>query len=150
MNLLTRWFVALLGTPIVGFLVVAFESRLESTVREILSRPALMDDAAIRADAFMYPLLAIGFVVLSWLYVVPLAWVLRRKHIIIAALVIAIPFWLAAAVFFRSPTLDPTMLTTTAVLAAFVGLPVFASAFVASFAVRPNPSFKRTRLRRSA
>jgi hypothetical protein len=143
MNYISRWLLATIGTPTVGLLAIAGASVSESLVRMALGRPALLDDAAIRAEEIMNPLLVVGFVVLSWIYVAPLAWALRRRRRSLAALTISLPIWLLTTAVLHAPAVDSSPLVTASVIAAFVGVPVFVSAVVAGFAVRPNPSIER-------
>ena len=149
MNSLARWMLAAVGAPIAGAFALKGATALEILVRTLFGKAAILDDAAARADAIVTPLLAIGYVVLCCIYVLPLSQVVRSLHYLLAPALIAAPPLFVAIALFHRPGLDFFPMTMLA-MASFVGLPMFMSALAVRLIVGPNNSFQPTPLRGAA
>lgn len=131
-----RLFTAAIGAPLAGLLVVMAISAIE---HHFYGAAANQDNGALRAQEIVGPLLKPAFVIVCWLYVVPVSWFLTRPGIPppAAALLLTLPVWFVATALLYAPSLDQFWVTA-AVIAVLVGLPVLAAALVATSACRPK------------
>jgi hypothetical protein len=126
---------AAIGAPLAGLLFV----RAIIAIAHGLYGPGNQDSDALRAQEIIGPLLKPAFVILCWVYVVPVSWFLTRLGVRapFAALLLTLPVWIGATAVFYTPAFHQFWVTV-AVSAEFAGLPVFAAALVATTACRPN------------
>lgn len=125
----------LVGAPIAGLLTGAVCDELESAVRSLIGKPALVDDAAIRAAQLIDPLLLILFLGYCSFWIVPIVWTQRNSHASITIGLTVLPPWLLLSFVLHISHLDSPFVTLAAI-GYVVAVPILASTLVAMWAIR--------------
>lgn len=131
---------AIIACPAVGLLAGRLVSVTDTLLR---SKPPIEDDAALRAQAIVEPLVIPAFVLFCAIYILPAAWVLRRLarlNFLFTAVLITLPVWILSSVALNAPQLGERVWQTAVFLTGPVfALPVLCSSLVAGAAWEPNP-----------